>query len=109
MTGRVPLSKGYEALVDDSDLAAVLSVGKWSASVKETGRVYAIRGTYRPDGRATTMRLHNFITGWSFVDHKRHHLGFFTDLHMAARAYDAAAIEMHGPFARLNFPQETAA
>lgn len=40
---------------------------------------------------------------------KRRYLGIFGDPATAARAYDAAAREAFGEFARLNFPQENAA
>lgn len=38
------------------------------------------------------------------VNYRNHHLGYFTDEIEAARAYDAAAREMQGEYARLNFP-----
>jgi len=33
------------------------------------------------------------------------YLGLFTDVVVAAKAYDKAAIELHGEYACLNFPQ----
>lgn len=37
-----------------------------------------------------------------------HHLGTYGTAEEAARAYDAKAVELHGEFARLNFPSEGA-
>lgn len=34
-----------------------------------------------------------------------HYIGSYADKVEAARAYDAAALRLHGPFARLNFPE----
>ena len=50
-----------------------------------------------PNGRKWVARI-----GY---DHKIRNLGNFTSEEDAARAYDAAAIELYGEFARLNFPE----
>lgn len=48
-------------------------------------------------GRWTARLCHNGA---------RIHLGYYADESEAARAYDRAAREYHGEYARLNFPQE---
>lgn len=43
------------------------------------------------------------------VNGRNKFLGYFTDVLDGARAYDRAALELHGEYASLNFPQEVAA
>lgn len=40
------------------------------------------------------------------INRKRIHLGYYDDELEAARAYDRKAIELFGPYAKLNFPRE---
>lgn len=56
-----------------------------------------LKGVYRlPDGRWRAQIM---------VQYKKKNLGTFPDEIAAARAYDAAAKDLHGAFARLNFPE----
>lgn len=41
------------------------------------------------------------------INKKETHIGYFTDVVEAAKAYDRKAIELHGEFAYTNFPRET--
>ena len=158
MSGRIALTQGHFAIVDDADLPTVLAVGRWQLN-RCDGRLYAGHAT-----NGANVRLHTFLTGWPLVDHingdgldnrranlrpatpsqnganinppssntsgykgvtfykrtarwrahitvekTQRHLGYFPTAEAAARAYDAAAFQTWGEFARPNFPLEMTA
>lgn len=65
----IPLSQGFEALVDDEDFDSVNEF-KWHAAVDDE-RVYAVRNVYL-SGRRTLQYLHHFVLGveGKQVDHR---------------------------------------
>lgn len=63
----VPLSQGFVALVDAADLERVMAAGRWHAVVRDH-TTYA-RRMFRVNGRGRNLYLHQFLTGWSYVDH----------------------------------------
>ena len=69
----------------------------WRNSASAQGSSVEFKGVdlYMKTGRFRA-RIH--------PDGKQKHLGFFATAEQAARAYDAAALEHFGKFARLNFP-----
>ena len=63
----------------------------------------------RPDNTSGFKGVTREAHGWRAVikaNGARRHLGYFSTPELAARAYDAAAVEMHGEFARFNFPDD---
>lgn len=61
-------------------------------------------------GSSKFKGVHWHATKWCVqisCNNKRLHLGSFDNEVIAALAYDAAARELHGEFARLNFPLES--
>lgn len=73
----IPLSQGFFATIDAEDADCVL---------------------------AFSWFLGRYWSAYITVDRKRTHLGYFPTPEAAALAYDAAAREHFGPFARTNFP-----
>lgn len=157
---RVPLTRGYVALVDDADYEAVMAAGPWYALVKaDRQTVYAQRNIRRSNGERSGQYMHKFLTGWDQTDHRngdgldnqrdnlrpatgsennrnsrlrkdntsgfkgvqwdkqrrrwvagirvsgrQRQIGSYDNPVDAAHAYDAAARELFGAFARPNFP-----
>jgi hypothetical protein len=70
LTKTIPLTKGYEAMVDDEDYEK-LSVHKWCVNVNRNA-VYARLGSPRCKGKQDEIKMHTVIMnapkGWQ-VDH----------------------------------------
>jgi len=67
MTREITLTRGLVALVDDADYDAVVAAGKWY--VQPGPNTFYARRSYKRDGDRWSIQMHNFLTGWSFVDH----------------------------------------
>lgn len=57
----VPLTKGYEAIIDAADISLVDGMN-WHAAVQRDGRVYAKRSQW-VDGKHMNVLLHRVIAG----------------------------------------------
>jgi hypothetical protein len=80
-----------------SNLRACTSLQNSRNKARESSATYAYKGI-QPVGNKWRARL--------FVPGKKHHIGVYATPEEAARAYDKAAIQEFGEFARLNFPQD---
>ncbi|CAM0946709.1 unnamed protein product [Alopecurus aequalis] len=80
-----------------------------------SGQEVKKRAAARPDARTEFRGVHRQPGGkyrariWDPNVKSTHWLGCFSTAEEAARAYDAAAVELHGPAARTNFEQQPAA
>jgi len=63
----IPLSQGLVALIDDEDFDAVDAHGKWHAY--RCRCTFYARKNYNRGGTWVSLRMHQVITGWDFVDH----------------------------------------
>jgi len=65
---RIPLTKGFEATVDDGDYDYLMQVGHWHVATCD-GKYYA-RHYYRDQfGVPRHVSMHTLLTGWPRVDH----------------------------------------
>lgn len=67
MTVTIPLSRGRVALVDDEDAERVITAGPWHTRLAP--RTAYARHNHLVGGRFVTVLMHQFITGWPYVDH----------------------------------------
>lgn len=63
----IALTRGLVTVVDDADVALVLSHGKWYAD--RNCQTFYARKNYWQDGACRSLRLHTVLTGWTRVDH----------------------------------------
>ncbi len=68
-TASIPLTRGFAAIVDAEDEAAVVAGGPWRSASTATHVTYAVTSVPTEPGRPRTLSLHKFLTGWDFVDH----------------------------------------
>jgi hypothetical protein len=71
----IPLTRGYQAIVDDADYERVMAAGPWFAQL-DKHTVYARRSIRLAANRWTNQSLHRFLLGLSNpktpVDHANH-------------------------------------
>jgi hypothetical protein len=94
------VSPDYVAKVDDADYDLLSSYKWWSVRHRHGGLATVYAWTRRKNGTAKKWMASIKI------DRTPRYLGLFVEEHLAAEAYDEAAKQMFGVFAKLNFPEE---
>ena len=94
----IPLTRGYEAIIDAVDVHLV--EGRNWSSQPHRNTVYARRGKQKPDGKITGNERSRKWVGSIKICGRRRHLGYFDKAEAAHHAYAAAATELFGEFAR---------
>jgi hypothetical protein len=89
-----------------SNLRDVTHAQNMGNARKQHGTTSRFKGVYWSQRKGSAQGRWQAQIG---VNHGTRYLGRFDDEEEAARAYDAAALEAWGEFARLNFPPEVAA
>ena len=64
----VPLTQGYEAVIDAADVPLVAGLSWYTYRHKRA--IYAVTNSTDGDGRRFTLRMHSAITGFAFTDHR---------------------------------------
>lgn len=76
-----------------------------TTSQNNGNRAKTVRKTYSRFKGVTWYKRENRWVAQIVTNNKRRYLGIFTNEEDAARAYDKAALEQWGEFAKLNFPR----
>ncbi len=102
MAKKIPLTQGQAAIVDDDDFEFV-NQWKWCARFLKTNNNRNNKAGFKGIFWCEIPKKWRVQI---YINSRSASLGYFSDKIEAARAYDRAAIQHHGEFARLNFPRE---
>lgn len=64
----ISLTQGKVALIDIDDAPLVVRYN-WCLTRRAPHALYAVKSARTPDGRKTTISMHQLLTGWRLTDH----------------------------------------